>query len=130
MIFTQCRSFSAFTECVVLWNSSLNDSSVKNTSVSNFYKKIIVWQFNVRSHVTQHLGDTSLSLAIRFENLTTFILRWYYTVAEANIKKPFMKISMVKTYPCQQDATVILSMWHSDKVRFKDIPRITYTDIK
>ena len=28
--------------------------------VSNFYKKKIVWQFDVTSHVTQDLGDTRL----------------------------------------------------------------------
>ena len=37
-----CRSFPAFTERVVFWNYFLNDLSVENTSVFNFYKKKIV----------------------------------------------------------------------------------------
>ena len=41
-----------------------------------------------------------------------------------------MKTSVVKTCPWQKDATIILLMWHPNKVRFKDISRITYTDIK
>ena len=40
--------------------SFLNDSTVTNTSLFNFDKKKIVRQFDVRSHVTQDIGDTRL----------------------------------------------------------------------
>ena len=54
------RSFPAFTEWMVLWNHFLDYLSVKNTSLFNFFKRKIVWQFDVRSNVTQDLGNTRL----------------------------------------------------------------------
>ena len=56
------RSFPTFTEWVVLWKCFLNDLSVKNTFLFNFYKKKIVWEFDVRSHVTQDLLVTQDTL--------------------------------------------------------------------
>ena len=44
---------------VVLSNCFQNELSVKNRPLFNFYKKT-VWQFDVRSHVTQDLEDTLL----------------------------------------------------------------------
>ena len=56
------RRFPAFTDWVVLWNCFLNDLSVNNTPIFNFYKKKIVWKFDVRSHVVQDLEDTTMDL--------------------------------------------------------------------
>ena len=36
----------------------------EHVSIYNFYKKKIVWQFDVESHVTQDLGDTCLKVKV------------------------------------------------------------------
>ena len=43
----------------------LNDLSVKNTFLFNFFQKKIVRQFDVRSHVIQNLADANKISASR-----------------------------------------------------------------
>ena len=53
---TQLKRFSyihGVAVSVVLSNLFLNDLSVKDKSLFNFHKKKSVWQFDVRSHVSQ-----------------------------------------------------------------------------
>ena len=57
------RCFPDFTVWLLLWCFQIvfwNDLGVKNRSSFNFYKKKTAWQFDVRSHMTQDLGDTRL----------------------------------------------------------------------
>ena len=48
----------------------------ERVSIYNFYKKKIVWQFDIRSHVTQDLRDTPLFKDIRFVDLIKQKLQW------------------------------------------------------
>ena len=59
----------------MLSNCFLNDLTVNNRSLFNFYKKKTAWQFDVRSHVTEYLGDTRLFWYIRFADLKIRILK-------------------------------------------------------
>ena len=53
--------FSCIDRVKMLSYYFLSDLIVKNMSLfMKFYKKKIVWQFDVRGHVTQDLGGTRL----------------------------------------------------------------------
>ena len=57
---TQPQKFSyihAVAASVVLSKCNLNYLSVNNMSLFNFYKKTTMWQFEVRSHVTQNMQE-------------------------------------------------------------------------
>ena len=92
------RNFFAFT-VRVLWNCFLNDMVVKNTSLFNFYNKKIVWQFDLRSQVTQDLGDTRLFWDYRFPNLIKNYIKltshgiWHY-LRSADLSKIFSQLIM------------------------------------
>ena len=84
MIYINCRSFPVFTKWLVPWNFFLNGSSVQNTSLFNFCKKKIVRQFDVRSYVTQDIGDTRLFEDIRFADL---VIKSYNSVKSTVFKR-------------------------------------------
>ena len=105
-----------------------------NISLENWFQLLVKVTTKLNGFAVGRIFKAVWNVLQKFDvfnfELNNFILRWYYTVAEANKNQPLITISMLKTNVGEQGA-IMISMWHLCEFAFKEIRRrIAYTNNK